>query len=92
MPGGSVVELAQGSSIIIHECGGLDTDADRVHSIGHSTAKDAADLAMKSGTAHLILTHFPQPLRAEPRELLADARRFYDGKITLAEDMMIVPL
>jgi ribonuclease Z len=91
-PGPEFRRISRGSTIIIHECGGLDKDRDWVHGIGHSTARDAGELADHAGTRHLILTHFPRPEFADPRDLLSEAKQYFHGTVTLAEDLKSFPL
>jgi ribonuclease BN (tRNA processing enzyme) len=80
--------LAKGADVLIHECGGLQKNLSRVRSIGHSTARDAGECARKAGVKHLILTHLPEGKIVKPAELVNEARQYFSGKITVAEDGM----
>jgi ribonuclease Z len=84
----SVAKFAVGSDILIHECFGTNKNADWIHSVGHSTARDAGELARESGAKHLILTHLPKETTIKPETLLNEAGRYFKGKITLAFDLM----
>ncbi len=49
-----VVELAKGCDILIHEASG---SSKYIHRIGHSTAKDAIEIALASNVRKLVLVH-----------------------------------
>ena len=76
---------AQGADIILHECGGLDANAERVHHVGHSTAGDAARLAAECGAERLILYHVPND--AQVAEMRAEASRIFGGPVAVANDL-----
>jgi ribonuclease Z len=76
---------AQGADVLLHEASGLDSNADKVHTTGHSTAGDAARLAAKAGVRRLFLTHLPNDQLLQPA--LAEARRYYDGPASIPYDL-----
>ncbi len=57
---------------------------------GHLTPTRAGRVARACGARHLLLTHFYPPVLSEPIEL--QARTAFEGRLTLAEDGLIVPL
>ncbi len=86
-------QLARGADIMIHECYGLDTHADVFHAWGHCTGKDAGLDATKAGAKHLILTHISsRDYAIDPKLLAEEARKYFSGTVTVAEDLMEVPL
>lgn len=60
----------------------------------HASPEDAARAAQAAGAGELIITHIVPPLPSDLLEaaFLADAPKAFDGRITLAEDGMIVSL
>src|SRR5437773_408543 len=58
-PSTALTEAARGADLLIHEVGGLDAQADRVHLPGHSTAGEAGRIAAEAGVRALALTHIP---------------------------------
>jgi ribonuclease Z len=74
-----------GSDIVLHECGGLDADAERVHHVGHSTAGDAGRLATAAGAGQLVLYHIPSHDGVDGMK--AEAERFFKGHVTVADDL-----
>ena len=69
--------LAAGADLLVHDSTFGDDDAHRAEETGHSTARQAAEVARAAGARRLLLTHFsaryPQPsvLVAQAREVFA---------------------
>jgi ribonuclease Z len=84
-PTPELLRHAQGADIVLHECGGLDAHAERVHHVGHSTAGDAARLAAAVGASQLVLYHLPSADNAE--ELREEAQRSFAGRVLVADDL-----
>jgi ribonuclease BN (tRNA processing enzyme) len=84
-PTPTLLAAARGADIVLHECGGLDADAERVHHVGHSTAGDAARLAAECGAEQLVLYHVPSHALIGAME--AEARQFFGGRVTVADDL-----
>lgn len=92
-PTQSVVDLAKGADILIHDCSVSEEFRDRF-GLGrvHSGPSSAAEVAVRAGVRKLVLTHF-LPEFDRP-ELLADmvreAQRVFPGEVILAEDQLQV--
>lgn len=78
-PCDEVVQLAQDADILIHEAAGK--------FVGHSSAKQAAEIAAKARAKKLYLIHYPTGEFWQDG-LLEDARKYFDGDVHLAEDLM----
>ncbi len=67
--------LALEADLLMHEATFTDEHAERAIEVGHSTARQAAEVARDAGAKRLLLTHFsaryqdPAPLVAEAREV-----------------------
>ena len=82
-PDDSVAKHADGSDLFI--CEATLTANEVEHGMrGHSSAREAADMARKAGVAHLMLSHYPAETSQE--ELILHARSVFNGKITVADD------
>ncbi len=77
-PTATLYELSRNADILIHEAAGPP-------SIGHSTARDAAELAAEVGAQSLYLIHY-QVWNTDPTPLVEEARAVYDGPVILCED------
>lgn len=79
----SIVRLAQGADVLIHEAGG--------EMVGHSSARQAGSVAQEADVRRLMLIHYPTR-EGKPEELLTEAQEAYDGEVVLAEDFMEIEL
>ncbi len=73
----SLVRLARGADVLIHEAAGA--------SAGHSTAADAGQAAAQAGVAKLYLIHYPA-LGADLNTWVAEAQKEFAGPVELARD------
>ncbi|MBT3188326.1 MAG: MBL fold metallo-hydrolase [Anaerolineae bacterium] len=76
-----VVQLAKGVDILIHEASGPFK--------GHSSSKQAAEVATKAEARELYLIHYPTG-EFWQKNLLEDARSHFSGNVELAEDFMVL--
>jgi len=60
----------------------------------HTSPEEAAKIAKEAGVRHLLLTHIipPLPVSDLKAAFLGDAKKFYQGPITIGEDGMIFSL
>ncbi|GIF06526.1 ribonuclease Z [Actinoplanes siamensis] len=86
----NVFALAHGVDLLVIESTFLAEDAGLAAQVGHLTAGQAATVARESGVRHLVLTHFSQRYQ-DPSRFLDEARKEFDGPITLAEDLQRIP-
>lgn len=86
-----VEELAEGADMLVIESTFLETEARLAHDYGHLTAAQAAQVAAAAGVRTLVLTHFSQRY-PDAAGHQAEARRFFDGELVVAEDLARVPM
>ena len=67
LPTGSVREAARDADLLIHECTFTAEEGDRARSTYHSTAEQAARLAVDAGAHRLVLTHISARYSMRPR-------------------------
>ena len=84
-PSNRVVEAVQGVDVLIHEATYLHELADQARERGHSTVRQAAEIAAKADVGQLILTHV-SPKFGRRKPILAEAREVFDN-VALAEDL-----
>ena len=76
-PGGRA--LAKDADLLVHEATFTEEQRERAETVGHSTAKGAAEVARDAGAERLLLTHFsarfpdPQPIVDEARAVFPNA-------------------
>ena len=84
-----MIDAARGADLLVHEVGGLESRAELLHRVGHSTAGDAGRVAARAGARALALFHAPAAQWVAPADLLAEARRHAPGvDVFLSEDGM----
>ncbi|MFF0444919.1 ribonuclease Z [Streptomyces sp. NPDC004609] len=84
--------LAEGCDMLVIESTFLDEDGKLALDHGHLTAGQAARAARDAGVRHLVLTHFSQRY-TDAGEFERQARAAgFDGELTVATDLLRVPL
>ena len=80
-PCAEVVRLGRGADVLVHEVAGA--------GLGHSSARQAAEIAQEAGAQRLHLIHYPT-WNADPQPLVAEAAQVFSGGVELANDFMVL--
>lgn len=86
-----VAAAARGADVLVHEATFLDRDRTLARAAGHTTAREAAELAAAAGVRLLALTHMSH--RYDVRDVLREARRVFPATIVPDDfDAVEIPL
>ena len=90
MPCDAGRQLAADADLLMHEATFTSAHAERAHEVGHSTARQAAEVARDAGARRLLLTHFSARYN-DPAALVAEAREVFP-ETEAAEELARYPV
>ncbi len=89
-PTEAVIDLAAGATVLVHDSTFADSEKERALETGHSTAREAAQVAYAAGVGTLVLTHLSS--RHNWKELRDQAREVFPSVILPRDlDVLVVP-
>jgi ribonuclease Z len=88
-PTASVIDAAKGADLLIHEATFGEEEKERAKETGHSTAKEAAQVALAAGVKKLMMCHVSARYSISADELVREAREVFPNA-SVAKDGMAV--
>ena len=82
-PTAAVVEAATDADLLIHDGTFADDRAERARETGHSTAREAAEVANRAGAKRLAITHISSRYAGDPRPLAEELEETFSGERAL---------
>jgi len=88
-PTKALVAAATGADLLVHEATFSEEEKERALETRHSTAREAAQVALAAGVRRLVLTHLSARFSTAWQELLDEAREVFQ-ETAVAKDGMVV--
>jgi len=88
-PCASVVDAAQGADLLVHEATFGDEEKERAKETGHSTAKEAAQVALVAKAKKLVLSHVSARYSISAEELVKEAREVFRETVVAKDGMTV---
>jgi ribonuclease Z len=85
-PVAATERAAADADLLIHEATFASDEADRARSTGHTTAREAGELAARAGARRLALTHISSRYAGDASRIADEAAAAFDGESFVAHD------
>ncbi|HEX2080805.1 MAG TPA: ribonuclease Z [Longimicrobium sp.] len=85
----ATIEHARSADLLIHEATFAQDEAERAQHTGHSTAREAAEVAKSAGALRLALTHFSPRYADDPRVLEREAKGVFPEVVAAYDGLVI---
>jgi ribonuclease Z len=88
-PCAATIEASRNADLLVHEATFGDEEAERAVETGHSTAREAAQVARDAGVRRLLLTHFSARYSRDASDLDREAKTVFPNTVIGKDGMEI---
>ncbi|WP_121820990.1 ribonuclease Z [Halostella salina] len=89
-PTATTAEVAADADLLVHDATFADDRAERAGATGHSTAREAAEIARRANTKRLAMTHISSRYTGDVAAHEREAREVFDGEAFVPDDGQVV--
>ena len=87
-PSKSLIKLAKGADLLIHECSFPDDMIDFARTTHHSVPSEVGEVADQAGVKKLVLTHLFPHGKGREREMVRSAKSKFSGSVVAGHDLL----
>jgi len=84
----SLVELARGADLLIHECSFPDDMIEFARETYHSVPSEVGEVAKQAGVRKVVLTHFFPPCKGREKDMVRIVKSKFDGEVIASYDRL----
>ncbi len=84
----SVIDLARGADLLIHECSFPDDMIEFARETYHSVPSEVGDVANQAGVKKVVLTHLFPPCKGREMEMVESVRSKFGGEVISSHDLL----
>lgn len=87
-PSKSLIELAKGADLLIHECSFPDDMAELARQTNHSAASEVGEVAYQAGVGKVVLTHLFPLWKGREKEMVKSVNNKFGGEVIASHDLL----
>lgn len=84
----SLIELAKGADLLIHECSFPDDMVELARRTNHSAASEVGEVANQAGVKKVVLTHLFPLWKGREKEMVKSVNSKFGGEVVASHDLL----
>jgi ribonuclease BN (tRNA processing enzyme) len=91
-PSQSLIELAKGADLLIHECSYPDDMVELAKQTNHTAASEVGEVANQAGVKKVVLTHLFPLWKGREKEMVKSVTSKFGGEVIPSHDLLEIKL
>jgi len=91
-PSKSLIELAKGADLLIHECSFPDDMIELARLTNHSAASEVGEVANQAGVEKVVLTHLFPLWKGREKEMVKSVNSKFGGEVIASHDLLEIKI